>query len=421
MRLESAMISGREGLTSHGQAIAVVGDNISNVSTTAFKEGRAEFADIVSSGLEGNYGSSESESGSGSTISAVRTIFEGGIIEDTGRQLDVGIAGEGFFIVGEAADPLYSRAGNFNLNLDGILVDANGLPVLGFAPGATTLSSLDLNNVEITGSATSAINIGGNLSSISEIKDAAPAGPLTFRELAAGASFVSSVTTYDSLGAAHGITVAYTKTGLNTWTAQAYIDSGEVGGEAGVPTQLGQDVTLTFSETGVIEEANQAGAVLTAAPAYSSGAAAGNFTINFASFTQYASGDGLTGVSQDGSPTGNITGYEIQKNGDILAILDSGATQLVGTVQLANFVNKDGLDRVGSNLYKASSEAGTAVTGIPNDAGLGSLESGALERSNVDLSNEFVDLVVLQRGYQASSQSLGVANQLLRDTIALAR
>ncbi len=421
MRLESALISGREGLSSHGQAIAVVGDNISNVSTTAFKEGRAEFADMVATGIEGNYGSSDPVSGSGSTITAVRTIFEGGIIENTGRLLDVGIAGEGFFMVGDTADPRYSRAGNFGLNTDGVLVNADELPVLGFSPGSTTLSSLDLDNVGITGSATSQVSMLGNLGSASEAKTAAPANVQSFRELAAASNFIGSVSVYDSLGAAHGVSVAFTKTGTNTWVAQAYIDGSEVGGTEGVPTQLGQDVTLTFSESGVIEDANKTGAVLTVAPAYSSGAAAGSFTISLGEFTQYAAQSGLTGVSQDGAPTGNITSYQIQDNGDILALLDSGATQLVGTIQLANFVNKDGLVRVGSNLFKASDAAGTVTTGTPDAGGLGNLESGALERSNVDISNEFVDLVVLQRGYQASSQSLGVANQLLRDTIALIR
>ena len=421
MRLESAMYASREGLNTHGSAISVIGDNISNVNTVAFKPSRSEFADLYTEGIEGSLQSDPRGTvGTGVEIGKVRQLFESGTLDFTNRDLDVGISGNGFFMVGDPASPLYSRAGNFQLDQDGVLTNADGLPVLGFAGTATTLSTLNLTNFSNAGTPTTTASIRGNLAASSP-NTTPPANPQSFAAIAQAASYISNTRVYDSLGAGHDITMAFSKTGVNTWTAQAFVDGADVGGTAGIPTQLGANTTLTFDSTGKIDAAAAAALNITATPAWANGAAAGNFTINLGSFTQFASQNQLSAVTQDGKGTGNITNYEIGKDGTINAVLDSGTPVKIGQLQMADFPNVDGLERIGQGTYRATTEAGAAVTGAPGSTKLGTTQGGALEQSTVDLSKQFTDLVLFQRGYQANSQILTTANGLLHDTIGLIR
>ena len=420
MRLESALISGREGISSHGQAISVVGDNISNVNTDGYKTSRVEFADLLPCGASGDPASTDEAVGCGAYVTDVRQVFDQGMLESTGRTLDVGIDGGGFFIVGDSANPMYSRAGNFSVNVDGNLVNGLDQQVLGYAPGATTLSPLSLNNINLTGSVTTTASLTGNINASLPLTTV-PANPQTFQELGQAASYVATMDVYDSLGQSHNVSVNYFKTGMNTWTVQAYMDGGDVGGTAGVPVKVGTDATLTFNTSGALDAANAANAKITATPAYGNGAAGGNFTIDFSKFTQFASASSLSGLAQNGQSAGNVKNFEIATDGGLYANLDSGARQLVGTIQLANFTNVDGLQRSGSLIFRSSEDTGTISVGTPGNGAFGKLMGGTLERSNVDITNEFVDLVVLQRGSQANSQTLQVGNELLRDTIALMR
>jgi flagellar hook protein FlgE len=420
MQLESALYSGREGLISHGQAIAVVSDNVSNTNTVGYKASRVEFSDLLSEGRSGDRSTTQPASGSGATLSHVRQLFEGGVIEATGRNLDVGIDGGGFFMVGDVANPFLSRAGNFAINQDGYLVSSDGYTVLGLAPGATTLSSLNMYNVNTAGAVTSKSTLIGNLDATLNVT-APPTNPQTFAAINESASYMASGNVYDSLGQRHDVTIAFFKTANNTWTAQAYVDGGEVGQTAGVPVQIGQNATLNYSANGVIETANKAAAAITATPAWSNGAAAGNFSIDVSGFSQFSAASTLSNISQDGKSVGNVEGYEIKPDGQIIARMDTGSTTLVGTIQLANVTNKDGLERVGSAMFRVDKSAGTKTTSNPGVGSFGKLQGGALERSTVDISIEFVNIVMLQRGYQASSQALNTASTLLKDTLGLIR
>lgn len=421
MRLETALIAGSQGIAVHGQAISVIGDNISNANTTAFKGSTVQFSDLLSDREQIGENGNIAPAGNGVQIQEVRTDFATGNFESTGRPLDVAIDGEGFFIVGDATDPRYTRAGNFSVNTSGVLVDANGNNVLGYPAGSTTLGSLSLNSVKVSGGATTAAAISGNLSSAAA-NGTVPTNPTTFSQLNSAAATSSTFTAYDSLGAAHSIAVYYFKTDTNKWTAQAYIDGGDVGSTKGTPVKVGADATLTFNTSGQIETANQTAATIqNVAPAYSNGAAAGAFSINLGGFTQYASQSAIASNSQDGVAAGSINGYEIDTGGKVEAVFDNGTRQTLGTIQLASFTNKDGLERQGSSTYKAPAEAGKVLTGNPHSAGFGQIREGVIEQSNVDLSGQFVTLVVLQRGYQANSQTINAANQLLRDTLGLVR
>ena len=434
MRLESALYASREGLNANGQALGVVGDNIANANTVAFKAARAEFSDIFSPGSEGNrhdMPSSTSGGGAGVEVQTVRNLHGAGVVEFTGRNLDVAITGEGWFMVGDPADPLYTRAGNFQVNGDGILTTADGKAVLGFPVTAETPAEgeegasgtpaeIDLSSVDITGNPTSTITFGANLDATSAIVTP-PAAAVTFEEIGRTASWTTPISVVDSLGASHPVTLAFFKTAANTWTARAYMDGGEIGGTAGAPVQVGQDLTLNFTGGGIIEEGNQAAAVITATPAYGNGAEAGNFTINLGSFTQFASTSQPISIVQDGNAAGNVIDFQFRSDGTIAAVLSTGESVAVAQLALRDFQNLDGLTRIGSNYYRAESDAGEGDPGTPGANGLGEIEGGALERSTVDIATQFIDLILYQRGYQASSQTFGVASTMIRETLTLLR
>lgn len=420
MRLESALYSSREGITAHGQALSVVGDNVSNASTVGYKHARAEFADLLSDGRSGGRSESTPSAGSGATITTVRQTSENGVIESTGRQLDVGIEGAGFFVVGDPQAPLFSRAGNFGIDADGFLVTADGLPVLGVKPGSEGLSALSLVELDNVAKATQAAFVAGNIESSRGIS-AVVNNPETFAEINAAAGFVASdLTVYDSQGGSHAVSLAFFKTDANKWSVQAYMDGGDLGGVEGKPVQVGQ-TNLVFSENGQIEEANAANAVININAAYGNGAQAGNFTVDLSAMTQYAGTSVISRFSQDGQTVGSPQGFEIDKDGGVYVSMTGGARHLVGTLQLATFTNVDGLDRVGSSLYRAGSEVGEITIESPGERAKAVLRGGGLERSTVDISNQFIELVLLQRGYQANSQILNATSTMIRETIGLIR
>lgn len=420
MRIESGLFASREGLNAESQAISVIADNVSNAATVGYKTSRVEFADLFANGGQSDLQGNLATLGGGATVSHVRQIHETGVLEATSRPLDVGIAGDGFFMVGDVDNPYYTRAGNFQINSDGLLSTSDGKTVLGLQGTGTTLGTLDVKNISTTGSATSKASLFGNLQSTSAIVTA-PTNPQTFSEINSVASFVAPLSVNDSLGASHNITVALFKTGINTWTAQAYIDGGDVGGTAGVPTKIGADATLTFSAQGVIADANKAAAKLTATPAYSGGASAGNFTIDLSNFTQFASSGELLGVSQDGKGAGDVKSFQFLADGTLVANLSTGSTAQIGKIQLAQFANTDGLERAGNTLFRAGANVGKVTTSDPGAKGAGRLEGSALENSTVDLANQFIELLVHQRAYQGNSQTLNATSQLLQQTIQLIR
>ncbi len=420
MRLESALFSSKEGLNAHGQAISVVGDNVANANTVAYKTSRVEFADLFALGKDGG-SNAMPRSGSGVAVARVRQIHETGVLESTGRSLDAGIAGDGFFMVGDIESPLYTRAGNFSINSDGLLVNTEGDTVLGLQGTGTTLGTLNLKNIQATGAATSLMTLFGNLNSSNEVK-AAPASPSTFNEINQAAGFVvPALSVNDSLGASHNVKLAFFKTDTNTWEARAYMDGADVGGTAGVPVQVGGPTALKFSSSGVILAADKANAKMAVSAAYSGGAAAGNFSIDLSSFTQFSGTNEMNSVSQDGKAAGNVKSYEFRSDGTIMALLDSGSTVQIGTIQLAQFPNVDGLERAGNATFRRGPNTGDPVISNPGEKGTGKIEGASLERSTVDVANQFVDLVLFQRGYQANSQTLSAANQLLQGTLQLIR
>jgi len=414
MRIESALYTSKEGIDAHGQAISVIGDNISNSNTVGYKTSRVEFADLMSAGVDAAYSEVLPYTGSGAVIQRVRPLHESGIIEDTGRSLDLAVDGNGFFLVGDPAAPKLSRAGNFQVSQDGFLETSSGDRVLGLAGSSTEISEIDMVHVNTSGKATSSVQLTGNLSSALPATTA-PESAESFSDLQKAASFSASIDVYDSLGASHAVTLYFFKTEAGKWTAQAYVDAGETGGTAGTPKQIGK-TSITFDTMGQFS----AGEPINASVTFD-GAAASNFTVDLSKMTQFATESGITNVTRDGQSGGSIEGYEVRQDGTIMALLAGGSTVQVGRIQLASVQNIDGLDRAGNTLFSETSRSGERTTGNPGESGFGKIRGGALERSTVDISEQFVNLVLVQRGYQANAQVLNQVNDLLKQAIAMLR
>jgi len=420
MRLESALNTGREGITAHGQAIAVVGDNISNANTIGFKNQRAIFADMLGETPGDRVAGVVSGAGDGVTIRSIQSNFEVGPIQGTGRDLDVALSGNGFFQVGDVANPQLTRAGSFQLDQDGFLVTMEGLRVLGYTGAdAVALGPIDMRKVDLDVVPTTQTELFGNLNS-SANQSQPPANPLSFQEINTTAASTTVVSVYDSLGARHEIVLGYYRTGLNSWTVQAYANGADVGQPADQPVVIGT-TQLTFDSNGRLSQDAAAQGVMNITANWSTGAAPSTIAADFGAFSQFAGATLVTNYSQNGQGIGEITGYEINGAGVINARLTNGLTARVGTLSVATVANKDGLIRSGTSTFATTEKAGVVAAGQAGTGATGKLLSRSLEYSNVDLAGQFVELVTLQRAYGANSKVISTASDIIKDTISLVR
>lgn len=435
----NGLFAGRSGISSHGTAIAVVGDNISNSSTLGYKTARAEFEDLIAGGQ-----TSGKVVGSGSQTSAVSTIFQQGTLEYTGRTLDLGIDGNGFFVVADGAQRYYTRAGNFKINAAGIITDQHDYAVQGFpANGSGALSDLSVNNISQSNVATKKVTVVGNLSASADIIDpttiptADPADgtgsstAVTYADLNAVAEFSTVVDVFDSLGAKHTLTYFFFHTASKEYTVKGYINSEEVDTATppveGYPRLLGTaggaatDLVLKFKGDGSIDTADPAlVSSLDLVIPWNNGSDPSATTVNMGDFTQYSAKSNILSITQDGQGIGTVTNLSIQTNGDIYAMLDNGQTAIIGTIGMVNFSNPEGLTRIGKNLLLQSPQSGEPVVGRPQAGTLGAVKSGSIELSTVDIADQFVKMITLQRGFQANSRIITTINQLLNEIIQLA-
>ncbi|MBX7139139.1 MAG: flagellar hook protein FlgE, partial [Oligoflexia bacterium] len=412
----NGLFSGRSGISSHGAAIAVVGDNISNSSTIGYKASRAEFEDLIAGGQ-----TSGRVIGSGSSTSAVSMIFEQGTLEFTSRPLDLAIDGNGLFVVSDNGQRFYTRAGNFRLDSAGNIIDQNGFQVLGFpAGGSGALEALNINTVSQDSVATESVAVTGNLdrgttegaigSPVSDAIDAGDAQPttepVTYAELNAAAAFSTVVEVFDSLGQSHTITTFFFHTDDNEFTARSYVNNEDVDPSSthvGYPRYLVPDDTaqaggleMTFNANGELEATSDSS--FQVAVPWNNGADNDTLlTLDFSGFTSFSSASNILSITQDGKGIGAVTSISIEKNGEIFALLSNGQSAVIGTIGLVNFSNPEGLTRTGNNLMQQSAASGEPIVGRPQTGTFGAVQSGSIELSTVDIANEFVKMITLQR------------------------
>ncbi len=410
-----SLFSGVSGLKNHQVRMDVIGNNIANVNTLGFKAGRVTFKEGFAQLLEGASSPSEGQGGTnprqlglGMQIGSMDTIFTQGNLETTGALTDLAIQGDAFFVVSRGNENMYTRAGNFELDADGRLVSStNGYRVQGrmAVDGALTQSVGDLRlpvGQQSRASATSLASIGGNLNASAEI----------------GTQVESAITVYDNQGSQHELKVVFEKSAANEWTLT--VDESELGGtvsmngsnvltfdpDTGLLTAPSSDPTISFTPTGA-----------TAAVDITLQLGAGHV----AGLTQYAGTTSAALQEQDGHTAGTLQGFSIDRTGTILGAFSNGTSMVLGQIAMASFNNPGGLTRSGDNLYSISGNSGAPQVEFASENSASSIASGALEMSNVDLTQEFTNMIVAQRGFQANSRVITSTDEMLQEVVNLKR
>jgi flagellar hook protein FlgE len=423
----NGLFAGRAGISSHGSAIAVAGDNISNANTIGYKTTRAEFQDLLAgTGVVGR------QFGSGSSISSVSTLFEQGTLEFTGRPLDLGISGNGYFVVARDDERFFTRAGNFKVDSAGFIVSQNGLAVLGFpANGSGALEPINLNTIDQGSIESTEVAIAGNLDASTTLVDTANIPvpgvvvppTVKYSDLNAFAAYSSVVDVFDSLGEKHTVSLFFYHTDINEYTLRAYVNNEEVdttGTLTGYPRLVGEKV-LAFGGNGQRNPAPVQGTPDFATNiAWNNESEAGEIGFTFSPMTQYSAQSNILSITQDGKGIGAVTTLAVSSGGEVSALLTNGQNAVIGTLAMATFSNPEGLTRLGGNLLSLSTASGEPVYGRAESGNFGSLQSGVVELSTVDIASEFVKIITLQRGFQASSRIITTINQLLNEIIQLA-
>jgi flagellar hook protein FlgE len=403
LRALSAAVS---GLRTNQAALDVIGNNIANVNTLGFKASQAEFADLLSQTIAGEQapssgvgGKDAMQVGLGATLGAIRTLFTQGVIQSTNNPSDLAIQGEGFFVVKNGTDTLYTRAGAFTLDAAGTLVDGVTGDRLQGAYGDIVISPGSM----IPGSPSTTEVFGGNL-------DASQAD---------GTTHVVTFSVNDSLGTAHTVALTFTKAFATTpgeWTWAAATTDPNITGLTGATGAVTFDTTgaLTGTTTASlgVAFAAAAGVATPQAVTLDFGSAS-----NAAPLTGNAANSTASLTSQDGFAAGTLRQWSIGSDGSINASYDNGRNAVIDTIQLATFDNPGGLLHSGQNMFTISANSGIPHIGNPGTGGAGTLLPGALEGSNVDLAKQFTDLITAQRGFEASARVIRVGDEVLQTVV----
>lgn len=505
-----SMYAGSLGIQAHQKAMDIEGNNVANVNTVGYKYSRANFSDMLnqtfatgSAPSDGKGGTNSMQVGLGSEVSTSTRIFKQGALQPTDKKTDVAISGEGFFAVtpDNGYSTYYTRAGNFDFDTTGNLVDPSGNKVLGWNAN----SSFEIDNTakasaikitpykNIPANETSTVNITGNLNSEESIKsmfglvegdtisvngteykytDASPAVAPAFhtsedlltaiKTIDAGAKitdgkfvltaankitavtgtntalvnaltpllsgttsskvapyYQTTVDVYDSLGEKHTLSVKFNKSDNQKWTMSI---------ESSSPVDIGATAPLTAGKTkieNIVVEFNTDGSIKSnGLPLFKITGNNGSTAEQTISLNLGSKFDGLTSLAkssdaasaQDGYASGSLEDMSIDSEGYIVGSFSNGVKQKLAQLGMARFNNNEGLDAMGSNLYTATRSSGQASMGVASVGGRGAIAGATLEMSNVDLSNSLTQLIVIQRGFQASSKTITTSDTML-DTL----
>jgi flagellar hook protein FlgE len=389
------------GLNAASSDLNVTGNNIANANTTGFKASRAEFSDVFAVGAQAI--------GNGVRLSAVSQEFSQGGVDFTDRGLDLAISGEGFFTMSDGGVINYSRVGSFGVDRDGFVVNNQNqkLQIFPIANNGTfntgTLSDLRLATTDAPPQASAVTEFGVNLPA-----NAAPPPVAIFDPNNASTfNHSTALTIYDSLGASHTATAYFVKTATaNQWEARFYIDGTAVGGAN----------AMTYSNLGVLTVPATGSFTL---PAYTpaSGAAPITLATNFLNSTQYGSAFGVNLLSQDGFASGRLSSIDVDTQGVVFARFTNGRSEPLGQVALSNFANPQGLRQLGDTTWGETFTSGDAIRGSAGTGSLGLIQAGALESSNVDLTEQLVNMITAQRNFQANAQMISTADQVTQTII----
>ncbi|GHU55907.1 flagellar hook protein FlgE [Roseateles puraquae] len=439
---------GLSGLNAASKNLDVIGNNIANSGTYGAKGSRAEFSDVYAAALNG---AGQNQIGIGTSLSTVAQQFTQGNITTTENPMDLAINGGGFFQVSDGTNPTrYSRNGQFKVSKDGFIVNNDGLKLMGYpANGAGviqpgTAQPLQLPTGGIPPAVTSTVKMEFNLDS--RLKVTAPSnGTATGMDLKDSTTYnnATSLTVYDAKGQDVAVTFYFQKSATNAagedvWNVYATANGTPFDTDAtGAAIALDANgnpttpyTTITFPATGgspsaiLGSSATPPGAITMPVPAGTSTRgnttlAIPNIQLDLSGATENGSSFAVTNLTQDGYAPGQLTGIQVANNGIIQARYSNGQSKPAGQIELANFRNPQGLQTMGGNVWIRTVASGDAVVGVPGDGNMGSLQSGALEESNVDITAELVNMVTAQRAYQASAQTIKTQDQVLQTIVNL--
>ena len=443
MSLFSTLNTATSGLVVSSSNLGVIGDNIANMNTVGFKGSRSEFADFLPADVFGLAG--PSQLGKGAGMNNLQTIFGQGALENSENPIDLAIAGDGFFKVNDGVGDYYTRAGQFYIDKDGFVVNAQGLNLQGYnATNGTlgaTVSDIQLDLDAIQPAPTTEITVRATLDADQAVTGGVAALTMdgtadTLETAANAADFATSVTSYDSLGVAHEVTVLYEYAGANTWNWYAVVDGNSVTDTtAGLPAAAAEDGafqiasgTAAFNTDGTLQTFTETQTSATNAWNFT-GAAAQDITLDFGVDAAGVASDGSvrmlagdsahSGITQDGYPPGDLISLAVDAEGQIVGRYTSGEEITLGRVVLVKFGANSGLEKVGGTLYRETGLSGSPVVGNADTGGRGKIVGNALELSNVDLEGEFISMITSQRTYQANARMVETANSTLQELVQL--
>ncbi len=460
-----SLYSGVSGMQNHQTRMDVIGNNISNVNTTGFKRGRVNFQDLLSQQMSGAAkptdelgGVNPKEVGLGMNIASIDTIFTQGSLQTTGVQTDIAIQGNGFFIEKQGEKTYFTRAGNFGLDSDGLLVNpGNGMRVQGWMARDvdgqqilnTSAQTEDLRipvGSKISAKETATVNYRCNLDKRTpEIAEGASQADIL------KSTWGTDFQVYDSFGQQHTLNVSFTRVpGTNNqWDATVTVDPTQADATAtrvGVGTTDGTTNTfrVTFDNlghlSGIVDSAGNVSPatgtvmlqasynVLAANPDENGAPTRHTFNLNLGqigstdnTITQFAEKSSTKAFEQDGYAMGYLENFKIDQSGVITGVYSNGTNRTIGQIAMASFTNPGGLEKAGENTYVRSNNSGLPDVSVSGVAGKGKLIAGALEMSNVDLTEQFTDMIVTQRGFQASSKTIQTSDTMLDTVLNLKR
>lgn len=394
------------GLNAASADLGVTANNVANVNTTGFKMSRAQFSEVFAVGTQSV---SSSASGSGVRLSEIAQQFTQGNIDFTDNALDLAIGGEGFFVISDNGARSYTRSGAFGVDNQGNVVNAQGARLQAYPYAGNGLFNtgtpqdlqltIGANPPQATTRATFGINLPADAPvPANGVFD--PTDPSSFNH-------TTSVTVYDSLGAAHTATVYFIKdAAANTWNTEVEIDGSAVTGAA--PVVFNPDGSLSSPAGGLMP---------LGAYTPTTGADPLNVSLDFGTATQFGDNFGVNSLSQDGFTTGRLTGVSVDSEGVVFARFTNGQSTSLGKLALANFVNPQGLQQLGDTTWGESFQSGDALLGEAGTASFGNIQSGALEASNVDLTAQLVQMITAQRNFQANAQMISTADTITQTVI----
>jgi flagellar hook protein FlgE len=393
------------GLKAAENELNVIGNNVANAGTTAFKRSRVEFQDVYAVSSVGGAGNS---SGRGVDTARIAQQFEQGNVSFTDNALDLAISGEGFFMLDNNGERVYTRDGAFGIDKDGYIVNSKNHRLMAFGADSVgningALAPLQLSQANNPPAATTAVAIGTNFDA-----NAVPPVTVVFNPLdSTSYNETTALNIFDSQGGSHLMQMYFVRdTAVNTWQMYTYVDGAQVDGPD----------ALVFDGIGQLQ-APASGQIVVPAFTPQPGVNPINITMTLSESTMFGAKFGVNKLTQDGYTTGRLAGLDIDNDGVILARFTNGQSAVQGQVALANFPNPQGLRPLGGNAWSESFAAGLVLEGKPGTSSLGLIQGGALEDSNVDLSSELVALIIAQRNFQANTEVISTADQVTQSVI----